>query len=200
MTTVSLDVAFFSALAAAFTAVFLAELGDKTQFITLTLGARFSPVQVFGGALLALSLITAMGAAAGLYVSEYLPPGALAGIGGVFFIFMGVLTFFKDDGEQDLKDSRGTAFWKAFSLVFVGELGDKTQLAVLTLSGVYREPLPIFLGAMAAQAINHGLAAFLGNKFFSRVPPRALKYFSGTIFIIFGLLILSTLVKLFPGG
>jgi putative Ca2+/H+ antiporter (TMEM165/GDT1 family) len=61
--------------------------------------------------------------------------------------------------------------WKlalsAFGVIFLAELGDKTQIAVLTLSASSRNPLSVFLGASvgfaAVCAIGVAIGAGLGE-------------------------------------
>ena len=47
----------FTAAATAFLSVFIAEFGDKTQLVSLTLASRYPPLQVLAGAMLALALV-----------------------------------------------------------------------------------------------------------------------------------------------
>ena len=49
------------------------------------------------------------------------------------------------------------------SVVFLGEMGDKTQLLALLLAARFRRPLPIMLGILVATLANHAGASALGN-------------------------------------
>lgn len=77
----------------AFTTVFLAELGDKTQLATLTLaaGARGGRWMVFLGSAAALVCTSAIAAFAGAAVSRWISPFWLRRIAGTAFIVLGVL-------------------------------------------------------------------------------------------------------------
>jgi putative Ca2+/H+ antiporter (TMEM165/GDT1 family) len=77
----------------AFTTVFLAELGDKTQLATLTLatGARHGRLAVFLGSALALCLTSAIAVAAGEAISRTVSPIWLRRAAGAMFIVLGVL-------------------------------------------------------------------------------------------------------------
>jgi putative Ca2+/H+ antiporter (TMEM165/GDT1 family) len=81
-------------LATVFTAVFIAELGDKTQLATLLFAAdrpsaRFS---IFAGASLALILASAIGVLAGGMLAEIVDPRWLRYVAGAGFVAIGVWT------------------------------------------------------------------------------------------------------------
>ena len=80
-----------------FTAVFIAELGDKTQLATLLFAAdkQVSKLTVFIGASLALVLASAIGVLAGGLISQYVSERYLHYIAGVGFIGIGIWTLLK---------------------------------------------------------------------------------------------------------
>jgi putative Ca2+/H+ antiporter (TMEM165/GDT1 family) len=78
-------------IATAFTAVFLAELGDKTQLAALTLTASTrQPIAIFVGASAALVAVTLIGVAAGAALGEVLPLALIQRLAAVAFIAVGV--------------------------------------------------------------------------------------------------------------
>lgn len=81
-------------------------------------------------------------------------------------------------------------FGLAFSLLFVAELGDKTQLAVFTLATQHRAPWPIFLGASLALVLVTFMGAFFGNLITRYVPAQYLQLAAGALFIVMGVGIL----------
>jgi len=77
--------------ATAFGAVFLAELGDKTQLAALTLSASTrQPLGVFLGASAALVVVTLLGVVAGAVLGEVLPLDIIRTVAAVAFIAIGV--------------------------------------------------------------------------------------------------------------
>ena len=84
----------FKVLTTVFFAVFLAELGDKTQLATMLFAAdkAVSKMTVFVAASAALIVATAIGVIAGGIVSEYVSPKALNYIAGAGFIGIGIWT------------------------------------------------------------------------------------------------------------
>ncbi len=73
----------------------------------------------------------------------------------------------------------------AFVLILVAELGDKTQLSVISLSSTYRWR-HVFAGAMLAFLAVDGLSVFFGGTLLALVPLRYVQVISGAVFIAFG--------------
>ena len=80
-----------------FTAIFIAELGDKTQLATLLFASdkHVSKVTVFAGASLALILTSALGVLAGGLISQYVSERFLHLIAGVGFLGIGIWTLIR---------------------------------------------------------------------------------------------------------
>ncbi len=79
-----------------FTAIFLAEMGDKTQIAVVTMTAESrKPLSVFIGGAAALALVTALGVLAGGIVDRYIPAWLLPKLAAVLFVAIGVWTWFK---------------------------------------------------------------------------------------------------------
>ncbi len=175
---------------AAFAATFIAEMGDKTQLVTLTMSSRLSPHRVFIGAMAALALVTGLGVAMGGIVGEIMPAYAAALAGGTFFIVMGIFSYFSPEHGPTVKAGRRSAVAQTFGLVFLAEMGDKTQLAALALTATFGAPLHVFAGAMLGQALNHGLAAFLGARYLSLLSPKVLKTATLLVFLFFGIIMI----------
>ncbi len=82
-------------------------------------------------------------------------------------------------------------FFTTFGIMFLAELGDKTQLTILSLAGRYRSPWVIFAGAALAMILATGLGVLVGNFLPSVVGEKAVRYISGGLFISFGILVLA---------
>ena len=79
-----------SVLVTAFLTLFLTEIGDKTQLAVLALSASSQkPMSVFLGALVALALVTAVGAMTGYFFAEFLPKVFLQRFGAAVFLAVG---------------------------------------------------------------------------------------------------------------
>ena len=74
----------------------------------------------------------------------------------------------------------------AFGVVFLAEIGDKTSLAVITMSASSKSPLSIFLGASAGLVAVTGLGALAGKALGAAVPVELLHRIAGGLFVVMG--------------
>ncbi|MCL5982606.1 MAG: TMEM165/GDT1 family protein [Firmicutes bacterium] len=180
----------------AFLTTLLAEMGDKTQLVTLTLSSRFPPRQVLAGALAALAAITAPAVVLGDFLAQLLPDKVALIASGCFFVVAGTLMLFWSKSTGTPAQKRGsTVVVQTFLLIFFAELGDKTQLTAIALTAATGEPLSVFLGAMGGQFINHAAAAYLGSRFLTRLPAGTVRLASALLFVLFGVLFLFLAVR-----
>lgn len=77
-------------------------------------------------------------------------------------------------------------FATVFGVVFVAELGDKTQLAALALSGSHRRPFTVFLAAWLALGATTALAVAVGTVAGRFISERALGIAAGLCFLALG--------------
>ncbi len=82
------------------------------------------------------------------------------------------------------------AIINSFLLVFVSEMGDKTQLLALVLAARFRKPVPIMLGILVATLLNHALASYIGTFLTYYVSADVLKWILAATFIGFGIWLL----------
>ena len=75
------------------------------------------------------------------------------------------------------------AFTVSTSVVFLGEMGDKTQLLALLLAARYRRPVPIMLGILLATLANHAAASALGEWLTRWLDPSWLRWALGLSFL-----------------
>ena len=74
-----------------------------------------------------------------------------------------------------------------FLTIFIAELGDKTQLATLTISGTSNKPLAVFLGSSTALVFASLLGALAGGSISNFVPEIILKSLASITFLIIGI-------------
>ena len=77
-----------------------------------------------------------------------------------------------------------------FSMIFLAELGDKTQLAILSFAIKTKSPFSVLLGAGGALLLATILAVFVGGVLLTFIPESYIRYISGGLFVLFGGLIL----------
>jgi putative Ca2+/H+ antiporter (TMEM165/GDT1 family) len=173
--------------------VFLAELGDKSQLIALTFAARGRPLAVLAGITVACMILQAIAVGLGAVVREALPDRSIEIVAGLaFFVFAALALREEDDEDIDagavprsamkVAVAAGTAF-------FLAELGDKTQLATLTLASTYGA-LGVWIGAVLGQVAADVLAVVIGVRIGARLHARTLRLVSAAAFALFGALLL----------
>jgi Ca2+/H+ antiporter, TMEM165/GDT1 family len=179
----------------AFGLIFVAELGDKSQLLTLALATRYPARMVLAVVVIATLLIEGAAVLVGSVVAMALPTTIVELVAGVLFLVFAVITV--REGEED-DDELGRAAaaprrWLFGALVgafFVAELGDKTQLLTLTLAST-RDPIGTWLGASAGMIAVSALAIGVGAALGSRLPERAIRIVAAVAFAVFGVLLIA---------
>ncbi len=82
-------------------------------------------------------------------------------------------------------------FFATFGVVFLAELGDKTQLASLNLAAESKMPWLVFLGSVSAYAVITLITVMLGDTIAKFVKPEFIRYGAASLFIIIGVLMFS---------
>lgn len=78
-----------------------------------------------------------------------------------------------------------------FGLIFFAELGDKTQLATMTMAAQSRSPVSVFIGSAAALVLTSLLGVLLGDVITRVLPARFVHIGAGGAFILLGILLIS---------
>jgi putative Ca2+/H+ antiporter (TMEM165/GDT1 family) len=175
--------------------ILIAELGDKTQLAIISLSSKRKSKTVFIAALLALALVDGVSALMGGAIAALIP-ALWIGLGaGAVFITFAVYTLFIEKSEKPDVEQRPLALLSSFSLVALMELGDKTQLAVVSLSAEYDAPVMVFIGVMLAFVVLTTLGVVLGAALSRWVPLKYVRIGSGLLFIVFGVLFIWSAIS-----
>jgi Ca2+/H+ antiporter, TMEM165/GDT1 family len=178
-----------AAFSAAFLLVVLAEMGDKTQFVAMTFAAKYNPFKVLFAIFLGTVANFAMVIVIGQLLIEIVPIDAISLVASVAFIAFGVWTVREEKAKKgNVKVSRFGIIATVGIAFFVAELGDKTQLATLSLAVQYQNPISVLVGATLAMVVADGIGIVIGVVFCRRIPQRKLKWLSASIFVLFGLI------------
>ena len=179
-----------SASLSAFALIALAEIGDKSQLVCMTLAARHRHWPVLLGATAAFLILNALAVVFGAGVAAWVPERVMAGIVAVLFGGFGVHALLNHDddeaGEVVEKPGHGV-FVTTLLLILVAEFGDKTQIAVAGLAGSLA-PLPVWIGATVALIAVSALGVWAGRTVLQRLPLHWLHRVSGGVFLLFALL------------
>ncbi len=173
-------------------AVAIAEIGDKTQLLSLLLATRFrKPLPIVLGILVATVANHALAALAGEWVRASLSPEALRWILGLGFLAIAAWTL-KPDKLDDDEPAKGTYGVFLITLVafFVAEMGDKTQIATIALSAKYGSLLAVVFGTTAGMLLVNVPIVYLGDRFAPKIPLKFIRLSAASIFAVIGLTIL----------
>ncbi len=167
--------------------VFLAEFGDKSQLVAMTLAARYRPLPVVIGAVVAFSVLNLLGVLFGAAVAQWVPSWIVAVVVAVlFFIFAFQALRFNEDTEDEGSIKVGKQLLlSVFILIFMAEFGDKTQLAVAAMGSI-NGFWPVWGGATLALALTTVLGVLVGHKLFQKMPVSWIHRGSGVLFLLFG--------------
>jgi len=182
----------WSPLISAFILISLTELGDKTMVAVITLSSKYPKRTVFFGSFLGLAAVTAVGVLIGEVLFQFVPSWIVGLAAGSVFIMFGVLTLIREEKDEgEIKDrGRWGGFITAFGFVALMELGDKTQLSVISLSAESGAALMVFIGAALGFLWLTVLEVSLGKAIGEKVPKNYIRKGSGAVFIIFGIIFL----------
>lgn len=184
-------------------AVFVAEMGDKTQLILIAMTSKFKLKDIIIGTAAAILILNALAVAAGGLIGSLIPQYIIKAAAAIAFMFFSVTSIkTSDDTEEKLTNSRfKLAPVAVFSTFFLAELGDKTQLTAMTFganSGLESAVivwLACSVGLFAADII--GL--LVGYLLKSRLPENFLNMLAFAIFAVFGVVTMHEALSLIPG-
>lgn len=122
-----------AAVATAFGLVFLAELGDKTQLVVLTMGGGRRPGPTLAGLAVVIAVLQGVAVGAGALVARTVPDPWLGVGSGLLFLGFAAWAWLAGDDHDDADRPPGSlgGFLAAF---LVAELGDKSNLATALLA------------------------------------------------------------------
>lgn len=179
---------FTGSLTSSFALIALAELGDKSQLVCMSLASRHRTAPVFLGATSAFILLNSLAVAFGAAIAAWIPDYWRNGMVALLFAGFGLHALLAHDADPSTDAvskprSSHSIFLTTFSLITLAELGDKTQLAVVGFSSTM--PLAaIWLGATLALSFTTALGIWAGKTVLQKLPLRWLHWFSGVLFLL----------------
>ncbi|WP_460962000.1 TMEM165/GDT1 family protein [Parasphingorhabdus pacifica] len=191
----------FTSVAVSSFAIFVAELGDKSQLMAMTFATRYRPWQVLLGITVATTVIHAFAVALGFGMGSTLPTEWIGLVAGLAFLGFAAWTLRGDrlTESEKAKASRGagSAVLAVTAAFFLAELGDKTMLATVTLAAQH-DWLGTWIGSTVGMVLADALAIGIGLLLGRHLPDRVIRYGAAALFAVFGAWLtmeaLSTLV------
>lgn len=172
--------------------VALAEMGDKTQLLSLVLAAEFGrPLPIIIGILVATLANHGLAGAADAWITHTIGKDVLRWALGLSFLGMAVWTLKPDTLEENQSTTRRFgAFGTTVVAFFLAEIGDKTQFATVALAARYPDLIAVVAGTTLGMMVANGPAVLLGESLAKRVPMRIVHAMAAVTFAALGLLAL----------
>ena len=169
--------------------VALAEIGDKTQLLTLILAARYrKPWPIVAGIFVATLVNHGIAGAVGAWLTTALGPDVMRWILGISFIAMAAWMLMPDKLDDDAGASRklGGVFITTTVLFFLVEIGDKTQIATVALAARFDSLVAVVMGTTLGMILANAPVAFFGEALAKRLPVRAVHVVAALVFAALG--------------
>ncbi len=173
--------------------VALAEMGDKTQLLSLVLAARFrKPWPIVLGILVATLANHGLAGAVGSWVTTVLGPDVLRWVLGLSFIAMAMWMLIPDklDDDETQDAPRMGVFLTTVVAFFLAEMGDKTQIATVMLAAQYQAWFAVVAGTTLGMMLANAPVVWLGDAITQRVPLRLVHMVSAVVFAVLGVIAL----------
>ena len=172
--------------------VAIAEIGDKTQILSLLLAARFRrPLPIIAGILVATLANHAAAGWVGAYFGSLIAGPRLRWILGVGFLAVAVWALVPDRFEGDARgDRRFGAFLTTLVAFFLAEIGDKTQVATIALAARFAALPAVVAGTTLGMMLANVPVVLLGDRAAARLPVRAIRIAAAIVFAALGMLTL----------
>ena len=169
-------------------AVAIAEIGDKTQLLSLFLAARFPQRSaIISGIFIATLINHGASAWLGLWLTSLIPVGWERWLIGGSFILVALWLLIpdKDEGATSSLDRYG-AFIATVVLFFLAEIGDKTQIATVILAAQYESVFWVMMGTTFGMLLANVPVVLAGNWIMQKLPLNMMRWVACALFAALG--------------
>lgn len=175
-------------------AVAIAEIGDKTQLLSLVLAARYrKPWPICLGILAATLANHALAGGLGNLVANWFDPATLRWLVAVSLFAVAAWTLVPDkldDEDAALGRSGRSVFLTTLIAFFLAEMGDKTQVATVILAAQYSPLWQVVAGTTLGMLAANAPVLWLGARFSNQLPLKAIRIGAALLFAALGLWVL----------
>ncbi len=171
--------------------VALAECGDKTQLLALSLAARWRrPWPIVLGILVATALNHAGAGYVGRFLGDWLAGDWMRWAVGISFLAMAAWTLIPDKADDAAADRDADTAWTVFAATtiafFVVEMGDKTQIATVALGARFESVIAVVAGTTLGMMLANAPVVWLGDRLADKLPLRAIRIGTAVLFAALG--------------
>ena len=183
----------FTALTLSAGVVALAEMGDKTQLLSLMLAARYpkQALAIIAGIFIATIANHACAALLWHWLMTLVSPDVMRWILGASFLGIGlwllVPDHIDDAAGSQVTDRAFQVFVLTVVLFFLAEMGDKTQIATIALGARYEDVVSVTIGTTLGMMLANAPAVWIGQKFTQRMPIKWVHAVAAVTFIAIGI-------------
>lgn len=174
----------------------LAEMGDKTQLVALSFATKYKPVKVLFGIFIGTLVVHLLSVFIGEKMGAWIPAHYLKILVGLSFVGFGIWTLKGDICTE--KEKKGNKLGPVATVAiafFLAELGDKTQLATISLAAQYNSFMGVWIGSTIGMVAADGIAIIVGIIAGKKLPEKLIQYISAGIFILFGGIIIFEAIR-----
>ena len=184
----------------AFFLIFVAELGDKTQFMTLALSSRYRATVVLLGVTIGTMLVSLVSVGLGEMLGGVLPRAPMnIGAGIIFMIFaaLSLKEAFEEKNTEEEKAKEEIAkdidhprhLWLTIAFTFfIAELADKTMLATVAIASRDKNYFAIWLGSTLGLVVSSCMVIVVGKALSTKITGKSMHITTAVIFLVAGLL------------
>ncbi|MBF8186047.1 TMEM165/GDT1 family protein [Nonomuraea sp. K274] len=174
-------------------AIFVAELGDKSQLMAMTFATRFKMWPVLAGITIATTVVHLLSVAVGGLLGDALPTTAISVVAGLAFLGFAAWALRGDELSEEESRKAQRAVKSALVAVtvafFLSELGDKTMLATITLATQHGW-VGTWIGSTVGMVAADALAILVGRLLGRHLPEKVIRYGAAAAFAVFGVVLL----------
>jgi putative Ca2+/H+ antiporter (TMEM165/GDT1 family) len=181
-----------SALTLSAGVVALAEMGDKTQLLSLMLAARYpkQALAIIAGIFIATIANHACAALLGHWLMTLVTPEVMRWILGLSFVGIGlwllVPDHIDDAAHSKVADRAFQVLMLTIVLFFLAEMGDKTQIATIALGARFSDVVSVTIGTTLGMMLANAPAVWIGQKFTQHIPIKWVHLVAAISFLIIG--------------
>jgi putative Ca2+/H+ antiporter (TMEM165/GDT1 family) len=182
--------------------VAIAEIGDRTQILSLCLAAHYrKPVPILAGILVATLINHALAGFVGATLARFITAPLLDAMVGAGMVAMALWVLKPNTlAGKPAETSAHGAFLATLIAFFIAEMGDKTQIATLALAAAYPNLIAVVAGTTTGMFIANLPAVLLGDALAGKLPIRQINYVAAMIFLAIGSVFIWRSVVAWQGG
>ena len=173
--------------------VALAEIGDKTQLLSLALASRYrKPWPIIAGILVATLANHALAGGLGAWVARLVSPQALRWVLAASFFAMAAWMLVPDKLDAGKTGAGRFGVFAATTVAFfLVEMGDKTQIATVALAARYSELWAVVAGTTVGMLLANAPVVLLGERLMKRLPVGLVHKVAASVFIVLGIAVVT---------